>query len=76
MQGTMWLFPNSREWRIGIRESGAVSRKQEAGSRKPKADSGQRIIYPHTSSYSNSDTLRLRFPATRAYCPGTSGWSS
>lgn len=30
----------------------------------------------HTSSYSNSDTLRSRFPATRAYYPGTSGWSS
>lgn len=45
MQGTMWLFPNSREWRIGIRESGAVSRKPEAesrqaDSRQPTADSG------------------------------------
>lgn len=28
MQGTMWLFPDSREWGLGTRDSGAESRKQ------------------------------------------------
>ena len=47
----MWLFPNSREWRIGSRqqeagtgdsgnqESKAGSRQPEAGSRQPTAGS-------------------------------------
>lgn len=32
MQGTMWLFPDSRDWGMGIREPGT-------GSREPAADS-------------------------------------
>ena len=44
-------------------------RQPEADSREPS--SRQRIT--HTSSYSNSDTLRLRFPSTIPYSPGTSG---
>lgn len=44
MQGTMWLFPNSREWRIGSRQQEAGSRKPGLGTRgiknrKPEADS-------------------------------------
>ena len=64
----------SRQPKADSRQPIADSRQPIADSRQPTADSRQRIT--HTSSYSNSDTLRLRFPATRAYCPGTSGWSS
>lgn len=53
MQGTMWLFSDSREWGVGIRdwglgalelgnqESKAISREPEAGSQKPGAGSPQ-----------------------------------
>ena len=51
-------------------------REPGAESRQPIADNGQRIIYPHTFSYSNSDTLRLRFPATIPYDTNTSEWPS
>lgn len=37
MQGTMWLFPDSREWELGTREPRAGSREPEAGSRKLEA---------------------------------------
>ena len=51
MQGTMWLFPDSRDWGLGTRElgnqeskagnrdSGFGSLKQIAGSRKLEVDS-------------------------------------
>lgn len=39
MQGTMWLFPDSREWGLGTREPGADSQKLEAVSQQTEAKS-------------------------------------
>ena len=71
MQGTMWLFPNSRECRIGIRESGAVNRKLEAFSQEPEAGTGDSGI-GESKIESRKPTARSRKPSVNSRQPKAS----
>ena len=67
MQGTMWLFPDSREWGLGTREPRAGNRQlgNTASSQRP-AESGQLIAEPPVISSEAAKSLTAMPPASMA----------
>lgn len=57
MQGTMWLFSDSREWGVGTGEWGLGSRDSEANSQQPGVDSPRTAGSGHCLTISLSHCL-------------------